>query len=162
MTTVPETNGFGAEAGFGGLPKRVTLKGYYKDLMRERTSGAGPEADYLAAVYNFVNHFEQTETLADEPHRLDWLSDVYRFVARKEIDGAIDALFVNVNRLLKGRKLSVCDDMLHLVDLFVGLLTVTLPATHELPARPRLVERVEARLREIAPTRVERLLVGLR
>ncbi|MFO7561391.1 MAG: hypothetical protein R6X02_02005 [Enhygromyxa sp.] len=98
-----------------------------------------------------------------------WLASLYELVEQGSIDEAIDLLFDHVNDLLFDDRADECDELLQAIDLdrldtnlLVSLLSVTLPARAVLPSRPALVERVDRRLTELAPARVDRLLSGLR
>jgi len=100
---------------------------------------------------------------------LGWLPDVYSLVDRREYETAGDLLFDKVDDLLSAGDLRRCDEMLQMVDvkrldtnLMISFLAVTLAAKLELPSRAALVRRIEAKLEELAPERVESLLRTLR
>ena len=70
--------------------------------------------------------------------------------------------------LIDGR-FSEGDNVLMMIDpkgldtnLLVAALSITKAAADRLPSRPRFLQRVENRLREVAPERLEALLDGLR
>jgi len=97
------------------------------------------------------------------------LSGVYSSVLHGDPDAAIDVLFEHVDELLVRGEYGRCDDLLETIDLsrldtnlLVALLSVTKRASSDLEQRQHLVERVETRLRALAPDRADRLLTGLR
>ncbi len=84
-------------------------------------------------------------------------------------DTDIDVLFKRVDDLLSSGNFAACDKFLdafdvnaHDTNLLVGVLSITVNAKDGLEARPRLVERVEARLMQLAPDRIDGLMSGLR
>lgn len=101
--------------------------------------------------------------------RLEWLDDVYSLVAREKIDDAIDIVLRELDTLLEEGRLDDVDSALAAIDverldinLMLSVLTITLSASDTLKRRARFLERVEKKLEEQAPSRVERLLEGLR
>jgi hypothetical protein len=113
---------------------------------------------------------DEEPQLASEPTpALMWIDQVYSLVSRRQFDKAIDIVFAAVDDMLTNDQLDQCASLLQSVDLkrletnlLVGLLTATLPVAARLPARTKFLDRAEARLRELAPARVDRLLAGLR
>ena len=110
----------------------------------------------------------RTPAQATSPRANAWIEDVYSLLARKQIDEAIDVLFTETERLLSKGNFSECNSLLQTIDLkrmdtnlLIALLSITLSAAQKLPYRTRLREKVEKRLRELAPARSERLLRGL-
>ena len=98
-----------------------------------------------------------------------WLAEIYGHVQRSQPDSAIDVLFAEFDDLLSGGDFAAADDVLTGLDLYrldtsllVGALSISAAASEHLPGRGRFVERVEARLQQLAPGRVERLMSGLR
>lgn len=98
-----------------------------------------------------------------------WLDDVYSKVAAGVPDDAIDILFDHIDDLLIEGRFSECEDVLMMIDpkrldtnLLVAALSITKAAADRLPSRVRFVQRVEHRLTELAPERLEALLGGLR
>lgn len=173
----PGTDGaFQISAGtWGGPPKRPA--NYARDL-RSRlsassTPGVGRDASYLQDITSQLwgedGAIAETEFRKDTVSAPTWLDTVYSLVARGKPDDAIDVLFDRVDDLLIAGEFPRCNDLLHAVDLarldidlLVALLSITLRAAPHLPDRPWLVQRVEKRLREIAPDRIEGLMRGLR
>lgn len=111
----------------------------------------------------------EEETPAATPgDSLMWLGELYSFVARHEPDNAIDVLFSHVDDMLSEGAFHRCDALLKTIDpkrldsnLLVAALSATKRAAHQLAERQAFVRRVRARLQELAPDRVERLLSGL-
>lgn len=100
---------------------------------------------------------------------LAWVRDLYSLVGQGRHDDAIDVLFSTVNRMFVKGEFAKCDEALRAIDvarldtnLLVGVLTSTLCAAEHLPSRNDVIHRVENRLRQLAPDRVERLLANLR
>jgi hypothetical protein len=98
-----------------------------------------------------------------------WLQEIYRLVATDEKDAAVDILYERVDELHRRGEFAASDRVIAQVDLerldtllLVALLSITCPASHELQNRAKLVERIEARLMELAPDRIEGLMEGLR
>ena len=98
-----------------------------------------------------------------------WLNDVYSLVAADGPDDAIDVLFNNIDDMLLAGDFARCDDLLMVIDpkrldtnLLVAALSITKAAAEKLPTRARFVQRVERRVGELAPERLESLLSGLR
>lgn len=98
-----------------------------------------------------------------------WLSEVYALVAENRNDKAIDRVFDEVDELLLAGDFAKVDELLSEVDLaklnpalLIGFLTITNVARKKLLAREDFVQRVERRLRALAPERTEALLNGLR
>ena len=121
----------------------------------------GPEHSVIAA--------ESETTYSADKSPPPWLATLYDLVDQDSIDPAIDLLFDHINDLLFEDRAADCDGLLQQIDvarldtnLLVSLLSVTSPARAVLPSRTALVERVERRLNLLAPTRVARLLSGLR
>lgn len=86
-----------------------------------------------------------------------------------DFDDWISALYARVDTWLRQGEFAACDAYLASLDLSgfaavqcVAVLSITLAARHELCCRPALVERVEARLLELAPDRIAGLMDGLR
>lgn len=101
------------------------------------------------------------------PLSLIWLEEVYSLVDH-DPDAAIDVLFARVDDWLSAGEFHHCNTLLQTMDtqrLDTNLLVAVLSATHRvaeyLPDRPAFVHRVRARLQDLAPDRVERLLTGL-
>jgi tetratricopeptide (TPR) repeat protein len=99
----------------------------------------------------------------------DWLLEVYSLVLEERREDATDLVFEKIDELLQGAEFDRCDEILRRLDvhrlstsLMVAFLSITLAAKSELGARAALVDRIEARLREIEPSRLEGLLTGLR
>lgn len=98
-----------------------------------------------------------------------WLLDVYSLEHQQEREAAIDLVFDKIDELLREAAFDRCDEILQSVDvqrlstsLMVAFLSITLAAKKELSSRAALVGRIEARLGELEPHRLEGLLVGLR
>lgn len=98
-----------------------------------------------------------------------WLGSIYSLVHRGEPDDAIDVLFDHLDRLLDSGDFEKCDGVLMTIDvkrldtnLLVALASITRVAKDELAKRAQLMDRVETRLRELAPDRTDRLLANLR
>lgn len=137
--------------------------------IRAPTPAAGQVAQNVSrqADYFFTHHAE--EYLKRAHNAPMWLEDIYSLIAQRKIDEAIDILFKNVNEMLCKNEFILCNDLLRTVDLkrldtnlLVGFLTITLPASTELPFRATLVKRIDEKLRALAPERAERILNGLR
>jgi hypothetical protein len=86
-----------------------------------------------------------------------------------DIDTAIDILFEHVDDLLCAGEFAKVDDIIRQADvtrmdtfLLVAVLSCTCCAKDILKEYPGLVERVEQRLLEIAPDRLELLMEGFR
>ena len=99
----------------------------------------------------------------------DWIRRVAMLAVAERTDDAIDEIFSAVNSHFMGGTFSACDEALSNLDLdrldadiLIALLSATLPGAVKLKERPRLLSRVESRLRLLAPDRIERLLAGLR
>ena len=162
-------------AGTWGPPERPA--NYAHDLRSRlaasNTPGVGRDASYLQNITTQL-WGEDGAAAETEPHKDTvsapiWLDTVYSLVARGAPDDAIDVLFDHVDDLLITGEFRRCNDLLHAVDLarldtdlLVALLSITLPAAPHLRDRPWLVQRVEKRLQEIAPDRIEGLMRGLR
>lgn len=133
---------------------------------------AGQEAQGLDRLYRFLQGRDGASpprVVSEAREALAWLEEVYVLVHRNEPDDAIDLLFDHVDRLLQSGEFRACDDLLKTIDagrldtnLMIAVLTITRSSAAQLPGRSRFVRRVEGRLRELAPTRVERLLSDLR
>ena len=140
----------------------------FSDLWLARESDDSRQLRYLpGADYSVIAAESDTTYSADKPP--PWLATLYELVEQDSIDPAIDLLFDHINDLLFEDRAADCDGLLPQIDvarldtnLLVALLSVTSPARAVLTSRPALVERVERRLKQLAPTRVERLLSGLR
>lgn len=98
-----------------------------------------------------------------------WLDHVYSLTAKNESDAAIDVLFPKMDKLFREGHFDTADDVLRAVDvarlntsLMVAVLAITRPAKASLPQRQVLLQRIERRLRELEPDRVERLLRRVR
>lgn len=131
--------------------------------------GAGKIADKVSLQAKFFFGDDADERPTPIVNSPMWLEDIYSLVAQRKIDEAIDILFRHVNEMLCRNEFVLCNDLLYTVDLkrldtnlLVGLLTITLPASTELPFRAKLVKRIEEKLRILAPGRAERILNGLR
>lgn len=97
-----------------------------------------------------------------------WVEQMYSHVAASKIDEAVDILFDHIDELLLAGDFSACDDLLHVIDpkrldthLLVAALSMTKAAAPRLSSRVRFVNRVTARLKELAPDRWEALVQGL-
>lgn len=94
-----------------------------------------------------------------------WLDTIYGLVEAARPDDAIDILFESVDAITDKQ----CDLLLRSVDLqrldaalLVSLLSITLDRKDGLTQRGQVVQRVEARLRDLAPDRLDGLMEGLR
>lgn len=101
--------------------------------------------------------------------RFEWLGELYRLVKNDSIDPAIDLLFDKISQMIEDEDFSDCDQLIRVIDtdqldtnLLVAVLSVTLPVSNLLLHRRALIERVEKRLLDIAPERLDNLLSGLR
>jgi tetratricopeptide (TPR) repeat protein len=99
----------------------------------------------------------------------DWLLEVYSLVSQARREAAIDLVFERIDALLREGRFDSCDEVLRAVDtrrlstsLMVAFLSITLAAKDELKSRAALVDRIEARLGDVEPERLEGLLSGLR
>ncbi|MEQ1571872.1 MAG: hypothetical protein ABMA64_39965 [Myxococcota bacterium] len=141
-------------------------------------SRAFPSAGRAGLRLRLIESFDEAQTAperedpdhaAPEPGAsLMWLGDVYSLVARSDPDSAIDVLFEQVDDLLSAGEFNRCDALLKTIDpkrldsnLLVAALSITKRAADRLPERQAFVRRVTARLMEVAPDRLERLLSGL-
>lgn len=97
------------------------------------------------------------------------LPEVYSLVQRGQLEQAGDLVFSKIDDLLCAGEFRRCDELLQMVDperldinVMLSFLSVTFAAKHKLPGRASLVRRIEVRLHDVAPTRVEALLAPLR
>lgn len=111
---------------------------------------------------------EASQQPVPSPNALDWIDELYDFVAHERTDDAVDLLFKHVDELLSAERFDQCDEILRVVDLnrldthlIVALLSITLSASGQLPYRTPLLEHARDRLSVLAPDRVDRLLSGL-
>lgn len=100
-----------------------------------------------------------------------WLDTVYAAAstAHARHPDALSLIYDTIDDLLLARRFGAVDHVLARVDvarlditLALGLLSITLAARDRLANRPALVERVEVRVRELAPDRIDALMDGLR
>ena len=139
-------------------------------LFPSTTPGVGSDAAYLREISTALYEDElEFVPIQETVRNLAWLDEVYSLVARGSSDEATDILFEHIDNLLRAGEFGRCNDLFRTIDLkrfdsnlLIALLSITLPAAHELRDRPDLVRRVERRLAETAPDRVDRLLHGLR
>jgi hypothetical protein len=90
-------------------------------------------------------------------------ADLYEMAAR-DTDDAIDVLYDRVDSMLTAGDWAATEAAVQALDeqrldvaLLVAAISITRPAAERLPSRLKLI----ARLREVEPTRAERLLQGL-
>lgn len=147
----------------------VTKFEFFESLMAHVVPGVGAQAIALKQLTHYNVTLDQPKLESISPRRPMWLNDVYAHVAENAPDPAIDILFDHVNDLLFEDQFTKCNDLLHAVDLkrldtnlLVALLSITAPARDVLSDREWLVKRIEDRLLELAPDRVEKLMSGLR
>lgn len=83
-----------------------------------------------------------------------WLEEAEDLVARNREDEGLDIVYDKLDRLLMSGSFAACDVMLQQVevtrfslDILLALLTVTLPASMELPTRAVYFEKVQAELK---------------
>lgn len=99
----------------------------------------------------------------------DW-TEVYAAVgSTSRTDHTIDVLFNTIDDMLIDGEFDSCDAGLETLDLerldtnlLIAALSITKSAAPILPSRQRFVERVEQRVRELAPERLEELMSGIR
>jgi hypothetical protein len=100
---------------------------------------------------------------------LAWLPEVYSLVESGNPEAAADLVFDNIDELLSAGDFPRTNELLQMVDvkrldtnLMISFLAITLAAKSKLPSRAPLLRRVEARLIQFEPDRVEGLLATLR
>lgn len=100
---------------------------------------------------------------------LEWMTQVYQLVARKEIDDALEILYDELLDPQTDGRFAECDELLALIDvdgldtnLMIGVLAVTFQARDILRNRARVLHRIEKRLAQLAPDRIEALIGNLR
>ena len=98
-----------------------------------------------------------------------WLEALYLRCSRGEIAPAIDQILEVVEEFLYEKKFARCDEVLrqanadHLsVEAMLALLMASARAREFLCSRTGFYERVERRLRQMQPSRVDELLANLR
>lgn len=157
--------------GWRDLPAALTLRAapFAMALLKNPTTGAGEAATVLEQLSASVHRIGAVGLGAVPVEAPRWLEDVYSFVERRDHESAGRLIFEQVNELLAGDGFSRCNDLLHAIDLkrldtysVVAVLSITLAAATSLPYRERFVTRATARLKELAPSRVDRLLAGLK
>lgn len=126
----------------------------------------------LSTAFPASNRPELCEVLpfrSSQPSRLDWMTRMYQLVARKEIDDALEILYDELLDLQTAGRFAECNEMLALLDvdgldtnLMVGVLVVTYQAKDRLSHRARILKKIERRLAELAPNRIEALIGNLR
>lgn len=136
-----------------------------------------PLADHDEVVPVFgslLPQSEQTELCAVLPFKLgspalEWMTRVYQLVARKEIDDALEILYDELLDPQTDGRFAECDELLALIDvdgldtnLMIGVLAVTYQARGILRNRARVLHRIEERLAQVAPDRIEALIGNLR
>lgn len=113
--------------------------------------------------------FHVAQTAVSRARRTPWLEDLYKLSHCGADDEGADLIFDTIDDLLQERRFSQCDEALQAVDverltiaLMVALLSITVSAKEVLRERANLADRIERRLRLVAPERLEGLLKGLR
>jgi len=107
--------------------------------------------------------------MVDNPNASMWLDDVYALVSEGNVDEAIKILYEHVDKQLISKDFNACNNLLMTIDvsrldsnLLVVLLSITFSAKDELHNRRDLINRIESRLKVLAPDRFERLLANRR
>lgn len=102
-------------------------------------------------------------------NELKWMTEMYRCVDRDDVDAALEILYDELVGLQTDGRFAECDDMLAILDiegldsnLMVGVLSVTYQARDRLRNRARVLQKIERRLGQLAPNRVEALIGKLR
>lgn len=152
------------------------VSGVRADVSLARAFPTAGDAGLRLRLLEQLNAREEDAEWSDAPEvqvgepgaSLMWLGDVYSLVAQHDPDGAIDVLFARVDEMLIAGEFDHCDALLKTIDpkrldsnLLIATLSATKRAAAKLPERRAFVRRVTARLKEVAPGRVERLLSGL-
>ncbi|MCK6514911.1 hypothetical protein L6R46_07650 [Myxococcota bacterium] len=166
------TNRYGIAPGYGASK---SANGQRRAASLAQTiPSAGPAGQHLRLVVLYNPAAEGAEDpfeaapLTTPTDSLMWLGDLYSLVARQDPDSAIDLLIGHVDDLLSAGAFLRCDALLKTIDperldsnLVVATLLATRRAAPHLPERPAFIQRARARLLQLAPDRVERLLAGL-
>ena len=127
----------------------------YVEIGQHLRVKAGGKEERLGAVLEKLSERIESRYTGEPKAALDeFLQPVMQLERRGHIDAALDVLYDRMDALLKAKQFAAMDALLQQanvdslsIDVLLGLLTASLPARSQLPARSKLYSEAETSIK---------------